>query len=114
MSDRLLATIIELEKMLQEEARQEAERASAWRDQELAGLALEVAAAREELTISEAAELSAARRAIEAEGARLLAAAEARCLRMAALPDAFLEKVLRRQLHRLLPGNGDDHPHGQG
>lgn len=114
MSDRLLATIIELEKALQEETRREAERAAAWRDRELAALALEASADRQKLSGAEAKELSAARQEVEAEGTRLLAAAEARCTRMTALSDAVLEEVLRRQLHRLLPEDGDDHPHGQG
>jgi hypothetical protein len=114
MGDRLLSGIIELEKTLREEERREAARAAAWRERELAALAAELTAARLALAQRDEDAVAVAREAAEAEGAALLAAGAERCTRLAALPEAFLESLLRRQLGRLLPEADDDHPDGQG
>lgn len=114
MSDRLLASIIDLEKTLQEEVRREEERAAAWRDRELAALEAEREETRRTLDKWHAEQTAAARRKAEAEGETRRTAGAARCARLAGLSDSFLEDVLRRQLNLLLPEGGDDHPHGQG
>lgn len=114
MGDRLLTAIIALEKALQEEVCQEAARAVAWRERELAALARELAIARQGIEVRQAEETAAARRAAEAEGERACAAVAARCARLAALPDRFLEGLLRARLGMILPEAGDDHPDGEG
>lgn len=113
MGNRLLATIIELEKSLQEEICQETERAVAWRERELGVLARELAIARQGVTAEGVVALTETRRRAEAEALRLQAVAQARGNRLESLPDTFLEGVLRRQLRTILPEDDDDHPHGQ-
>lgn len=114
MSDRLLAGVIELERILQEEVRREESRAAAWQEREVAALTAGLEAGRRELERRRAEQLAEARHLAEAEGAALQAAAAARCARLVNLEDTFLEEVLRRQLGALLPEAGDDHPHGEG
>jgi hypothetical protein len=114
MSDRLLTSIIELEKALQEEVRREEERAAAWRERECAALVVALEAEQRQLQREEAGRAAAARQAAEAAAVDLRLANEAWCARLAALPDSFLKAALQRQLTTLLPGTGDDHPHGQG
>lgn len=114
MGDRLLASVIELEKLLQEEVRQEEARVAAWREREEAALAAGLETARRELAVWRDAQAAAGRRDAESAGAALRAAAAERCARLAALPEDFLERVLQPQLSSLLPEVGDDHPHGQG
>lgn len=113
MTDRLLATVIELEKTLQEEVRAEEVRAAAWRERELAQLQTDLAAARLEVVRWQEEQAAAAHCAADRAAAELQAAATGRCARLAALPEYFLEKLLKQQLAALLPGVGDDHPHGQ-
>lgn len=113
MVNRLLTTIIELEKSLQEEICLETERSITWRDGELATLAQELVTLRQRLADEEVAALAAARLLAEAEGARLLAGVKVRCVRLEALTDAFLQELLRQPLNTLLPEDDDDHPHGQ-
>jgi len=114
MSDRLLTSIIELEKALQAEVAGEAARAAAWRERELAILAAAMEAAGHQLRTMEAEQVAAARRAAEADAAQLQRETVAWCQHLAALPDKVLERVLLRQLPLLMPEAGDDHPHGQG
>jgi|APIni6443716594_1056825.scaffolds.fasta_scaffold593887_1 hypothetical protein len=113
MGDRLLATIIELEKTLREEVRREAARADGWREREVAVLELEVSAAQRELSAWLSEQTAAARLAAAAAGERRVTATAVRCARLAALQDSFLEEVLRLHLRKLLPEAGDDHPHDE-
>jgi len=113
MSERLLTSIIELEKALQAEVASEAARAQAWKERELGLLAGDMAAARDQLRTTEAEQVAAARRAADADAAQLQREMMAWCQRLAGLPDAVLERLLLRQLPRLMPEAGDDHPHGQ-
>ncbi len=114
MSDRLLASVIELERTLQEEVRQEELRAVAWQERESAALTAGLEEIRRELERRLVEQTEATRCRAQAEGEALRAAGAARCLRLAALSEAFLEELLRRQLDLLLPEVGDDHPHGKG
>lgn len=114
MSDRLLASVIELERTLQEEVRQEELRAASWQERESAALAAELEETRRELERRHVEQTEATRCRAEAEGEALQAAGAARCSRLSALSEAFLEELLRRQLDLLLPEVGDDHPHGEG
>ncbi|TLM65852.1 MAG: hypothetical protein FDZ69_08210 [Deltaproteobacteria bacterium] len=114
MGDRLLATIIELERSLQGEIRRETALAEAWCARELAALAREGESVRCRLAEQERAVLAAGRAAAEKDGERLLAAAEARGAQLEALTDAQLTVALRKVWHRLLPEDDHDHPHGQG
>ena len=114
MSDRLLTAIIALEKALQEEVCREAALAAAWRERELAALTREMTAARQAIEARQAEATAEARRGAEAEGERICTAVAARCARLAALPDHFLEELLRERLGMILPEAGDDHPHGEG
>lgn len=113
MTDRLLATVIELEKTLQEEVRAEEARAAAWQERELAQLATARETVRLELARWRDEQAAAVHRTAEAEAVALRQAAAARCARLTALPDRFLAKLLKQQLDSLLPEVGDDHPHGQ-
>lgn len=113
MSDRLLTSIIELEKTLQEEVRREEERAASWREREYLTLVAMLEEEQRQLQSEEAGRTAAARQEAEAAAAELRLANEAWCARLAALPDSFLEVALHRQLAALLPETGDDHPHGQ-
>lgn len=114
MGDRLLTTIIELENALQEEYCREERRAAAWREREVAALERNLAATRRQLSAETLAAETPARQAAEAEAARRRQAAERLCARLTALPDVFLEAMLRRALCLLLPEDDHDHPHGQG
>lgn len=114
MSDRLLTSVIELEKTLQEEVRQEEVRAAAWREREIAALHAEADAVRQELARFHAEQVAEAQRQAAAEAAALQVADTARRERLAALAEPFLEELLRRQLDALLPETCDDHPHGEG
>jgi hypothetical protein len=114
MSDRLLASVIELEKALQEEVAQEEARAAAWQERELAALAAGMELSRQALDGWHAGQTAEIRRRAEAEAETLRAAGAARCARLATLSDGFLVEVLRRPLTLLLPETGDDHSHGQG
>lgn len=113
MGDRLLAGIIELEAALQEEVRREELRAAAWLSRELAALDTGIEPVRGALESWRERQTAAARAAAEAEAEGRRAAGEARCAALAALPETFLEELLRGRLDRLLPEAGDDHPHGQ-
>jgi hypothetical protein len=114
MGERLLNSIIELEKALQAEVAREEARAAAWREREFAALELTLATARRQLQELEVDRLASARRDAEtcAEGLRQDTAAW--CERLAALPDSLLREVLLRHLPDLLPETSDDHPHVQG
>ena len=114
MSDRLLTSIIELEKLLQEEVRREEERAAAWCERECAALAQVLAVEQRQRQSDEAARAESARREAGAAAERLRLETDEWCARLAALPDNFLEAVLLRQLSAILPETDDDHPHGQG
>jgi len=114
MSERLLTSIIELEKALQAQVAGEAARAAAWQERELALLGGDIAAAREQLRTIETEQVAAARRAADADAAQLQRETMAWCQRLAGLPDAVLERLLLRQLPLLMPEADDDHPHGQG
>lgn len=114
MTDRLLATVIELEKALQEEVRAEEERAAAWRERELAQLDADLAGTRAQWSSWQEEQAAAARHAADRAATELQAAAAARCTRLATLPESFLVKLLEQQIAALLPEVGDDHPHGQG
>jgi hypothetical protein len=114
MSDRLLASIIELEKTLQEEVRQEAARAAAWQDRELAALDDEALGARRQAERWGEEQAEAARQLAEADGEKLQAVVAARCARLGALTESFLERVLQPRLKLLLPEVGNDHPDGEG
>ena len=114
MSDRLLTSIIELERSLQGEVASEQARAVAWLERELAMLAAEMKASGQQLLTAEAEQVAAARREAEAAAAQLQQDSAAWCKRLAELPDAVLERVLLRQLPLLMPEAGNDHPHGQG
>jgi hypothetical protein len=114
MNERLLSSIIALEKALQEEVREEEARARSWQERELAALAAVSEQHRRELELWRDEQAAAARVAAESEGAQLRAAAAGRAERLAALPQTFLQELLTRQLQRLLPEDDHDHPHGQG
>lgn len=113
MSDRLLTSILELEKRLQGEVARETARAGAWRERELAALAGSAATAQQQLERWGDEQASAARRTAEAEGEQLKAAAAARGARLAAVSESFLEELLRERLAMLLPEDGHDHPDGK-
>lgn len=113
MSDRLLISIIELEKTLQEEVRREEERAAAWRERECAALARMLAAEQRQRQSDTAARAVEARREAGTAAERLRLETDEWCARLAALPDSLLEAVLRRYLPAILPETDDDHPHGQ-
>lgn len=114
MSDRLLISIIELEKTLQEEVRREEERAAAWREREFAALTQILVSEQRQQQREEVARAATARREAGAAAERLRLETDDWCARLAALPDNFLEAELRKQLSAILPETDDDHPHGQG
>lgn len=114
MSDRLLISIIELEKTLQEEVRREEERAAAWREREFAALTQMLAAEQRQRQSEAATRAATARREAGAAAERLRLETDGWCARLAVLPDNFLKAVLCKQLSAILPETDDDHPHGQG
>jgi hypothetical protein len=113
MTDRLLQSIIQLEKHIQTEAAAEHARADEWQQRELAAMESSFAAvltAEQERGRQMLAEKKAE---LKSKGAALESASSAWCQRLLDLDDAKLQDALKQHLAAILPGGDHDHPHGQ-
>ena len=113
MADQILNAIIQLENRIEQQLREEQEKASVW----LAGVRcdLEAEAKREQQRITDRKQqlLQEAEQQIKRNCVCLLEAEKAYCRRLEELSDETLLEVLRRQLERIIPRPVDDHQNGE-
>lgn len=113
MDDNVLEEVLALEQQLRAERTAVETRLAAEFAALQQQLAQQVTATEEQLAAEREAFLAQVRRAASAEAEALLDEARRDAGRLDALDDARLCALLRRHLPRLLPGRGDDRPHGQ-
>lgn len=109
MADELLNSVIQLENQLQLQLHQERERAAEWLDGLRGEQDRRAAAARNELEAEKERTLAIEKQRAEQKAQELIDTEQNYCRRLDGLSDQVLSATLRRNLVKILPGQGDDH-----